>query len=104
LSATIGKLRVGDFNGDGKSDILWRNNSGEVDIWLLNGTNRIGGGSAGMIGNDWRIAGVGDFNGDGKSDILWRNDSGEVYETWMNGINLIGGGSAGIIGTDWQIE
>ena len=96
--------RQADFNGDGKADILWRNNSGEVDIWLLNGTNRIGGGSAGTIGNDWRIAGVGDFNGDGKADILWRNDSGEVYETWMNGINLIGGGSAGIIGTDWQIE
>ena len=26
-----------DFNGDGKSDILWRNTNGDVDIWLLNG-------------------------------------------------------------------
>jgi Beta-propeller repeat/FG-GAP-like repeat len=65
----------GDFNGDGRADILWRNASGEVYEWLLNGTNLIGEGSPGSVGNDWQIAGVGDFNGDGKADILWRNTS-----------------------------
>ena len=30
---------VGDFNGDGKADILWRHTSGRVDIWLMNGTS-----------------------------------------------------------------
>jgi hypothetical protein len=29
---------VADFNGDGKSDILWRNNSGAVAEWNMNGT------------------------------------------------------------------
>ena len=29
---------VGDFNGDGKADILWRHASGLVAIWLMNGT------------------------------------------------------------------
>jgi hypothetical protein len=42
----------GDFNGDGKADILWRNASGEVYVWLMNGTNLIGGGSSGSVGND----------------------------------------------------
>ena len=28
---------TGDFNGDGKSDILWRNTNGEMAIWLMNG-------------------------------------------------------------------
>jgi FG-GAP repeat len=28
---------TGDFNGDGKGDILWKDNAGNVAIWLLNG-------------------------------------------------------------------
>ena len=27
-----------DYNGDGKSDILWRNDSGAVGVWFMNGT------------------------------------------------------------------
>jgi len=29
---------TGDFNGDGKSDILWRDSSGNVAMWFMNGT------------------------------------------------------------------
>ena len=29
---------TGDFNNDGKSDILWRADDGSVGIWLINGT------------------------------------------------------------------
>jgi len=28
----------GDFDGDGKSDILWQNNSGQAAVWLMDGT------------------------------------------------------------------
>ena len=28
---------TGDFNGDGKGDILWRNTEGDVAIWLMKG-------------------------------------------------------------------
>ena len=30
---------TGDFNGDGKSDILWQSSDGTPAIWLMNGTN-----------------------------------------------------------------
>ena len=30
---------IGDFNGDGKNDILWRQSRGAVAIWLMNGFN-----------------------------------------------------------------
>jgi hypothetical protein len=98
-------LCCGDFNGDSKADVLWRNTSGQVYEWLLNGTSLIGGGALGTISSDWQIAGIGDFNGDGKADVLWRNNtSGEVYEWLLNGTSLIGGGSLGTISSDWQIE
>ena len=29
---------TGDFDGDGKSDMLWRDGSGNVAIWFMNGT------------------------------------------------------------------
>ena len=32
---------TGDFNGDGKSDILWRNDAGAVAIWLMNDGARL---------------------------------------------------------------
>ena len=39
-----------DFNNDGRSDFLWQNSSGAGDIWELNGTSVIGGGSLGNPG------------------------------------------------------
>ena len=30
-------IGTGDFDGDGKSDILFQNTSGQVAIWLMNG-------------------------------------------------------------------
>ena len=30
---------TGDFNGDGRSDILWQNADGEVAIWEMNGAS-----------------------------------------------------------------
>jgi hypothetical protein len=30
--------QTGDFNGDGNSDILWRNTDGNNEIWFMNGS------------------------------------------------------------------
>jgi len=38
-------IGTGDFNGDGHSDILWQNTSGQAAIWEMNGTSQIPGGS-----------------------------------------------------------
>jgi hypothetical protein len=46
---------VGDFNGDGKADLLWRNTSGAVSIWLMNGTSIIGSGVVSGAGPEWQI-------------------------------------------------
>jgi hypothetical protein len=95
----------GDFNGDCKTDILWRNNTtGEDDIWLMNGTAIASGADLGIISTSWKIAGVGDFNGDGKSDILWRNTTTGEVDIWlMNGTTIASGASLGNIPTSWNI-
>ncbi len=35
--ATWCAVEIGDFNGDGSSDVLWRNNNGAMAEWLMNG-------------------------------------------------------------------
>src|SRR6267154_1755949 len=77
-----------DFNGDGRSDILWRNSTtGENVIWLMNGAAASSSVTFATVADpNWSIAGVGDFNGDGKSDILWRNRATGENTIWlMNG-------------------
>jgi hypothetical protein len=73
------QVGTGDFNGDGNSDILWRDTSGNVAIWLMNGSQVMQSRVVGNRPNNWTIVGTADFNGDGKSDILWRDGtSGNV--------------------------
>ena len=99
---------TGDFNGDGKSDILFQNTDGQAAIWEMDGTNPIAGGSQWVGANpgpDWKVVGTGDFNGDGKSDILFQNTDGQAAIWEMNGTNPIAGGSRWVAnpGPDWKV-
>jgi uncharacterized repeat protein (TIGR01451 family) len=85
---------TGDFNGDGKADFIWRNNTtGDTFVWMMDGTNAVAGsGQLATVPSPWVIAGVGDFNGDGKSDLLWRNGATGVNTIWLlNGVSVLGG-------------
>jgi len=77
----------GDFDGDGKADILWQNTgSGDHAIWVMNGTTPFTWVNLPAIALDWRIVGTGDFNGDGQTDILWENVGSGDRGIWiMNG-------------------
>ena len=92
-----------DFNGDGKSDILWRDDDGTVALWQMNGAQLAINTSLGLVGNEWHIDGSANFNGDGKNDILWRNDSGAVALWQMNGSQIASNASLGSVGTEWHV-
>ena len=62
-----------DFNGDTKSDVLWRNTAGDVSLWQLNGFTISSDSLIANITTEWTIVGSGDFNGDEKADVLWRD-------------------------------
>jgi chitodextrinase len=97
----------GDFNGDGKSDILWRNSaSGQTTTWLMAGATISTNGLIDTVADlNWRIVGVGDFNGDGKSDILWRNRATGEYAFWfMNGATILNRSVVGAVADlNWSI-
>ena len=61
-----------DFNGDGKSDILFQNANGPIDIWTMNGTTPATEVLVQNLDASWHAIGTGDFNGDGKADITGR--------------------------------
>jgi len=78
----------GDFNGDLKSDILWRHATrGEVWLWPMDGAASTAETHVRTVADtNWEIRGQGDQTGDGKADILWRNKTtGQIYVWPMNG-------------------
>lgn len=81
-----------DFNGDVRDDILLRDSSNGIGMWLMNGASIIGGGAVGSAGSS-TIAGIADFSGDGKADILLRDSAGSLGMWIMNG-NVITSGHA----------
>ncbi|MDD2943142.1 MAG: VCBS repeat-containing protein [bacterium] len=81
----IGRAVASDFNGDGESDILWRNSSTGVNTIWLSGDTTTKQAVAKISDLNWSAAGVGDFNGDGDADILWRNSSTGANTIWLSG-------------------
>jgi FG-GAP-like repeat len=82
---TLQTIIPGDYNGDGASDILWRDISGNVAMWLMDGLSITSGSTIANIWTGWTIVGSGDFNGNGKADILWRDTACSVVIWLMDG-------------------
>ena len=79
---------IGDFTGDGQSDILWHNPvSNLYSISVFDGAVYQSEISLAASGSR-QLQGIGDFNGDGKADLLWRN-----FLTGENTIGLSNGSS-----------
>jgi len=77
---------VGDFDGDGRTDILWRNGSTSV-IWYM---------TAGVaqktqlmptVDTSWQPVAVLDASGVGRDDIIWLSSGGSVVRWQLPGID-----------------
>jgi hypothetical protein len=97
-----------DFNGDGKADVLWRNDAGDVVLWnsapgpAVTFTSQY----IATPSSSWHVQGLADFNGDGDADVLWRNDNGDVF-LWRSqpGSTVsFTGQDLGIVQTQWQVQ
>jgi subtilisin-like proprotein convertase family protein len=84
----------GDFDGDGRTDFLWRHDgTGNNVLWYLDGvTLREVGLPPPVADVNWKIVGTDDFNGDNRMDILWRHAvSGEMVVWFMERGALLSG-------------
>jgi hypothetical protein len=109
LSTDWQVVGAGDFNGDGRSDLLLRASDGRITDWL--GTPDGGFTDnwsvlARALSTDWQIVGTGDFNGDTRDDLLLRSSDGRITD-WLGTAN--GGFTdnwnvlSRSLSTDWQI-
>jgi hypothetical protein len=64
----VGKGR-NDFNNDGRSDILWRSDSKQIETWAMDGASLVTARGF-QLPTGYRIMTSGDFNGDGYNDLL----------------------------------
>jgi hypothetical protein len=99
LGAAYDIESVGDFNGDGRGDLLWRDTQGNVQMWLVNAQYnnydiqtlklQSTGAAWPVVGIEYKLVGVEDFSGDGKSDIVWRHQTSGALVLWnMDGATI----------------
>ncbi|MGV0028829.1 DUF4347 domain-containing protein [Phormidesmis priestleyi] len=89
LDANWAIAATGDFNGDGKRDIFWRNKADNSTLlWLMDGVNVLRSRVLSPVGLDWNST-IADLNGDGKDDLFWRHSSGLTSIWLLDGIQVL---------------
>jgi hypothetical protein len=79
-------VAIGDFNGDGKPDLVVANSSDTLSVLLGNGDGTFQARLQYVVGPVASFVVVGDFNGDGKADLATANsDNGSVSIALGNG-------------------
>jgi hypothetical protein len=81
----------GDFNSDGREDLVFQHTDGTLALWLMNRVlleqsvfptpNHPG-------DKRWRVVGVTDFDRDGSSDLLFQHENGELAAWLLHGTQL----------------
>jgi Ca2+-binding RTX toxin-like protein len=97
------KLANNDFDGDGKSDILWRNTATGADAIWKGGDGATVQTVTAVANQDWKVVGTGDFNGDGKADILWRNSATGSDTIWKGGDSAAVQAVTAVANQDWKV-
>lgn len=92
-----------DFNGDGVSDLFWRDaGMGLNAIWLsANGSTQQSVASVRSL--SWKVVGIGDFDADGQADVLWRNVANGANVIWRSGNSATVRQTRPVAKLDWKV-
>ncbi|MCB1005084.1 MAG: VCBS repeat-containing protein [Acidimicrobiales bacterium] len=82
VNDTWDRAAPGDFDGDGRDDLLWYRPGGETDhVWFSAGGGRFAD-NLRNVGADYRVF-TGDFNGDCRDDIFWYGPGSARDSIWL---------------------
>jgi hypothetical protein len=96
--------RLGDFNGDGRSDLLFRRGDGLLAEYLMNGFQVAAVNVLGNVGVDFTLVAAADFNGDGTADLLFRRASDGFLGLFLvSAGQIIAAQGLGAVGPDWDL-
>jgi len=106
-----GRGTLGDFNGDGTSDLLFlkRNSNGttEVGLWLINNGVAVTQQAIATAAADWNVINTNDFDGNGTTDLLFTRTTetgGKEVGVWtLNGTQVLAMASVNTAAVGWQI-
>jgi len=104
VSSRLRVAGIGDLNGDGKDDVIWRRTgTGAVSAWLMNGlTLEAAGSIAANSPASWILVNSSDLDGNGKSDLLWRQkNNGDTHAWLMDGFTKVSSGFIRNASTSW---
>ena len=91
-------IGLGDFDGDSRTELLWRNsNSSQVSSWTMAGAYL----NFGPESDGWSVVDIGDYDGDGLAELLWRNSITSQVSSWTMAGSFI---NFGIEGGGWHLK
>jgi len=94
---------IGDFDGDGHSDVFWRNEATGANAIWRSGISSQQITTRAVTDSDWHVVGIGDFDGDGKSDVFWRNTSTGGDIIWRSANASTQMAVTGVTSQAWQV-
>jgi len=92
-----------DFNGDGASDLLWRDTSSGSNAYWRSGNYATQQSVRAVTDVAWVVAGLGDFDGDNKSDILWHHTGTGANALWYSANSATARNLTTITDLQWKI-
>ncbi|WP_328462913.1 VCBS repeat-containing protein [Actinoplanes sp. NBC_00393] len=113
-TTNIPRIITGDFNGDGKTDLIGQASDGRLRGFPSSGvidTGKLFSGTYPIVGAGWTATNIprivtGDFNGDGKTDVLGQAANGELRGFASSGVfgdSKLFPGAYPIVGGGWTI-
>jgi phospholipase C len=92
-----------DFADSGFSGIAWRDTSGNLGMWQMNGAQISQTNVLGNVSGNWTLVGQQVLNNSGAADLIWRDTSGNLGVWFMNGSQIVSSAVIGNVPTNWTL-